>query len=195
MRPHWSTSSATALVAGTAILFLAACSALPIPHEVDLRAQLSETSGTVTAEVKVGAVEELDLRVPTDEGECFDFADVAPGLTVHSARLQWIVDVAYDGPDLTGKLQARAFAAKAGDEVFLSRNRLGPVLTTDLGGEPTRLAGAAVLDPSQLEALNDREVCWGVEVTGEDVAAPEDGTATIDYSIERLRLRITFSVF
>ncbi len=77
---------------------------------------------------------------------------------------------------------------------FRSSNTLGPVFTLKLDRTTTRLAGAAVLNPTQLEAVNDREVCWGVEVTGQDVAALEDGTARVDYEIKKLMLNIRFSV-
>ena len=57
-----------------------------------------------------------------------------------------------------------------------------------------RLAGAAVLNPTQLEAVNDREVCWGVHVTGRDLAAMEDGTANVHFEVKKLMLQIRFSV-
>ena len=187
---------ARSMAAATAVLVLSACASLPLPYDVDLQAKMSDsaTQGTVTEPIKAGEVEVLDLRVPSDEGQCLDFADVAPGATAQSAKLQWIVDAKYDGPDLTGKLQARAFVAGRDDVVFSPSHTLGPVFTLNLDKTSTRLAGAAVLNPTQLQAVNDREVCWGVEVTGEDVAALEDGTATIDYAIKKLMLHITFSV-
>ena len=182
------------LVASLAVLGLVACSALPLPHEVDLKAQISDPKGEITTEVGAGKVEELDLRVPTDEGECFVFEDVAPGATVHSAQLQWIVDVHYEGPELSGKVQGRAYVAGEGEDVFQASNTLGPVITVDLSRTSQRLAGAANLNPDQLAAINDRVICWGAHLTGQDVTAQEDGTATIGYAIERLRLRVTFSV-
>jgi len=184
-----------AIAAAAAVLILAACASLPLPMNVDLLAKMSDTEGTVSEPIKAGQVEELDLHVPTEEGQCLDFADVSPGVTVQSAQLQWIVDAKYDGPDLTGKLQARAYVAGAGDQVFLPSHTLGPVFTVNLDRTNKRLAGAAVLNPTQLQAVNDREVCWGVVVTGDDVAALEDGTATVEYSVKKLMLHIKFSVF
>lgn len=185
-----------ATAAVTAILVLTACATLPLPLDVDLRAQIPESvvEGTLTEPVREGEAETIDLRLPTEVGECLDFSDVAPGATVRSAKLQWIVDASYDGPDLTGKVQARAFAAGAGDEVFHPSNQLGPTFTLKLDRTNTRLAGAAVLNPTQLQAVNDREVCWGVEVTGRDLSAAQDGTARVDYEIKRLVLQIRFSV-
>ncbi len=184
----------SALAAGLAVLGLAACSALPLVHEEDLKAQLSDTSGEITADVVAGQVEELDLFLPTEGGECFTFEDAAPGATIHSAQLQWVVDVHYDGPELSGKVQARAYAAGEGEDVFDPSHTLGPVITVDLSRTSKRLAGAANLNPSQLEAINDRAICWGAHLQGEDVTAHETGTATIGYDVVKLRLRVTFSV-
>ncbi len=185
---------ATALASAALATILGACAAVPIPHTVDLRAQMAQTTGTVTTPIEEGQADVVDLRLPTEDGACLDFSDTAPGATVQSAQLQWIVDATYDGPDLTGKLQARAYAAGAGDDVFASQNTLGPVVTINLDKTTTRLAGAANLNPNQLAAVNDREVCWGVWVTGEDVEALESGDAAIDYDVKQLRLRITFSI-
>lgn len=188
------TGVTSASLVSLAVLVLAACSALPLPHVIDLKAQIEDPAGAVTTEVGEGQVEELDLRVPTDEGECFVFDDVAPGLTVHSSQLQWIVDIDYEGPELSGKVQARAYATGEGDEVFHGSNTLGPVVTVDLSRPTTRLAGAANLNPDQLAAINERALCWGAVLRGDDVTAQEDGTATISYEVKQLRLRITFSV-
>src|SRR5690554_1652434 len=184
------------IVAATAILLLAACSGLPLPMDVDLKAKVPADSseGTVSEPIEKGEAETLDLLLPTEAGECVDFSEVAPGVTVQSAKLQWIVDATYDGPALTGKVQARAYATGAGDEVFHSSNTLGPTFTLKLDRTSTRLAGAAVLNPEQLQAVNDREVCWGVEVTGRDLAALEDGTAHVHYEVKKLMLSIRFSV-
>src|SRR5690606_23955718 len=215
----------TPLAAAVAVVVLAACAAAPITHTVDLKAQMAEesTAGTVTAPIVAGEAGAVDLRLPDEDGDCIDFADVAPGATVGAAQLHWVVDATYDGPDLTGKLQARAFAAGAGREVFHPARTagpgatlnadttaprpaatpgppppppptVGPVFTLNLAKPATRLAGTADLNPTQLAAINDREVCWGVEVWGEDLAAHEDGVAAIGYEVRELRLRVTFSV-
>jgi len=171
----------TPLAAAVAVVVLAACAAAPITHTVDLKAQMAEesTAGTVTAPIVAGEAGAVDLRLPDEDGDCIDFADVAPGATVRAAQLHWVVDATYDGPDLTGKLQARAFAAGAGDEVFHPSHTVGPVFTLNLDKTATRLAGTADLNPTQLAAINDREVCWGVEVWGEDLAAHEEQAALI----------------
>lgn len=185
-----------AITAITATLALGACAHMPLPANVDLLAKMpAETAeGEITQPVQAGTTETVDVRLPTEEGQCLDFSEVAPGVTVQSAKLQWIVDATYQGPDLTGKLQARAYAAGAGDAVFSSNHTVGPVFTIKLDRTRTRLAGAAVLNPTQLQAVNDRVVCFGVDVSGRDVAALEDGTLTIDYSVKQLKLSITFSV-
>jgi len=184
------------LVVFAAVLMLPACSNLPFPMDVDLKAKIPEadTEGTVSEPIKEGEAETLDLHLPTEVGECIDFSEVEPGVTVQSAKLQWIVDATYDGPALTGKVQARAYATGVGDEVFHGSNTLGPTFTLKLDRTSTRLAGAAVLNPEQLQAVNDREVCWGVHVTGRDLAAMEDGTANVHFEVKKLMLSIRFSV-
>lgn len=68
------------------------------------------------------------VTAPTDDqpskeaslrGARLDFSETAPGATVQSAELQCaqlqrIVDVEYEVADVTGKLQARAYAAGSG---------------------------------------------------------------------------------
>jgi len=186
-----------AIAAVSTIVLLSACASLPLPYDVDLGDKLPQTStdGVVSEPVQEGEVEELHLRFPSEAGECFAFHDVAPGVTVRSAKLKWIVDVTYDGPELTGKLQGRAYATGVGDEVFDPSNTLGPLVTVKLDRTSTRFEGMAELNPEQLQAVNEREVCWGAAVEGEDVAALEDGTITVDYSVKKLMLHITFSVF
>ena len=174
---------------------LAACSSLPLPADVDLRARMDGgETGSAHVPITAGEAQEVDLRLPEDEGACFDIADEGFGVTIESAQLHWIVDARYEGPDLSGMLQARVFVAGADDELFHPSNTLGPTFTLKLDRTTTRLAGSGVLSPTQLVAVNDRYVCWGVEVGGRDVAAAEDGTATIHYDVESLRLRVRFSV-
>ena len=187
----WSKVSIT--VVATAAL--AACSSVPLPANVDLRARMDGgETGSAGVPITAGETQEVDLRFPEDEGACFDISDEGFAVTIESAQLHWIVDARYEGPDLSGMLQARVFVAGADDELFHASNTLGPTFTLELDRTTTRLAGSGVLSPAQLGAVNDRYVCWGVEVEGRDVAAAEDGTATIHYDVESLRLRVRFSV-
>jgi hypothetical protein len=175
-------------------LLLAACSSLPLPAEVDLRSRLgAQSEGEFEEEIVAG---ELDAtrRLPDDGGECVDFSDADIAVTVESAQLHYNVDVTYDGPELSGRLQAQLYLAGSGDPLWESSNKIGPTVTLNLDKTATRLAGTAVLDPNQLDAINDRQACWGVQVTGQDAVAQESGTARFSYVVNDLRLRITFSV-
>jgi hypothetical protein len=176
-------------------LALAGCSFLPLPARVDLRAELgAESAGILEEEITAGRNDRLDLRHPTDEGECVDFSEVDVPITVQSAQLNYRADLDYDGPDLSGMLNAQLFAWAEGDEAWLDRNRVGPTVTVNLDRTSTRLAGSAVLSKDQLRAVNDRSICWGLWVTGRDVTAAESGTATFEYDIQQLMLNIRFSV-
>lgn len=176
-------------------LLLAGCSQLPLPAEVDLKARLgSSSSGTVEEEIRAGEAGDLDLRHPTADGECVDFEDVDLPVTLESARLNYNASVGYDGPELSGELRAQLYAAPVGEDLWQERNRIGPDVRVDLDQPETRLAGNVRLSDAQVEAVNDREVCWGLWVRGEDVTAQDDGTATIEYDIQQLILDIRFSV-
>jgi hypothetical protein len=175
-------------------LFLAACSSLPLPAEVDLRSRLgAQSEGEFEEEIVAG---ELDTtrRLPDDGGECVDFSDADIAVTVESAQVHYNLDVTYDGPELSGRVQAQLYLAGTGDPLWESSNRIGPTVTLNLDKTATRLAGTAVLGPNQLEAINESQACWGVQVTGHDAVVQESGTARFSYVVNDLRLRITFSV-
>ncbi len=187
--------SVLTIAASAVALALVACSALPIPATVDLRARMgADARGTTEAPIGAGEAGEVDLRIPTDAGECIDISDEGFTITVESAQLHWNLAATYDGPDLSGMLQARFYVAGEGEDVFAARHTLGPVFTLNLDRTETRLAGTAVLNPAQLRAINDGVICWGLSVTGRDVTAAEDGTASISYDVRDLRLSIRFSV-
>lgn len=183
------------MMATAAVLLLAACSSLPLPAEVDLRQHMGDaTDGSVEVPIGAGPETDIDTTLPEEVGECFDLTGESYPVTVESAQLHWNVDVAYHGPELSGRVQARLYVAGSDDDLFHASNTLGPTVTVNLDRTTTRFAGTATLGPSQLEAIDDREVCWGVRVTGDDVGAEESGTATIDYDVRDLRLKIRFSV-
>lgn len=182
----------------TAILLLSACASMPIPIDVDLRGKVGDTEekGTITEPIEAGESKKVDLRLPETGDKCIDFADIAPdAITVRSAKLQWIIDVSYSGPELSGDLEARLYLTGRGDDIFDKSNKLGPVFQLDLDKATNRLEGTAELDAEHLEAVNDRKICWGIAITGENVSAAEDGTLEIDYKVKKAMLHITFSVF
>lgn len=176
-------------------LAVAGCSFLPLPARVDLRARLgAESAGTVEEEIIAGETESLNLRHPSGDGECVDFSDVDIPVTVQSAQLNYRADLDYDGPPLSGRLQARVYAWPEGEDAWLARNKVGPTVTVNLDKSSTRLAGTAVLSKDQLRAVNEKSICWGLLVSGDDVTAEESGTATFEYDVQQLMLNIRFSV-
>jgi hypothetical protein len=185
-------SPIVAFAIGTVVL--AACASHPITADVDVRAQMPETSGTTEFELEVGEEQDVDVLLPTSTGECVDLSAAGIDVTVHRAQLHWNVDVTYDGPPMTGMLQARLYVAGAQDDLFAAQHSLGPVVTVKLDRTTTRFAGTAVLSPAQLRAVNDGVICWGVDVRGRDVSVEEGGTATIEYEINDLWMRLDFSV-
>lgn len=182
-------------IGGVAGLLLAGCSQLPLPAQVDLKARLGSTSsGEVEEEIEAGNVGELDFEHPTENGECVDFEDVDLPVTLESARLNYNAEVRYDGPELSGELRAQLYAAPSADDLWDERNRIGPSFRLDLDEPSTRLAGSARLTDAQVDAVNAKEVCWGLWVRGDSVSAEESGKATIEYDIQQLMLDIRFSV-
>jgi hypothetical protein len=175
-------------------LLLAACSAVPLPAEIDLRSRLgAQSEGSFQEEITAGELDRTN-RLPAEQGECVGFSDADITVTVESAQLHYNLDVTYDGPDLSGNLRAQLYLAGTGDDLWADDNKAGPTVTLNLDKISTRLAGTAVLSPEQLQAINDRSACWGVAVTGRDAVAHESGTATFSYLVRELRLRLTFSV-
>lgn len=176
-------------------------------EEVELAGQLDQDqSGTIRQEIKAGTSEEVDLRLPSEEGRCTDFSEVELPSEVEGAldgsgslervHVNYDVQVDYvDGPALSGWMQARLYGTseEAGD-LWHERNRVGTPVTVNLDRGEARLTGAAVLNDEQLQALNDRNVCWGLAVRGRDVTAEEDGLAVFDYSVNRLKLTIEYRV-
>lgn len=174
---------------------LASCSSLPLPATIDLKAKLGEAaSGSVSERITAGDAGDIAFKHPSDEGACLDLSDVDIPVKVESARLHYDVELRYRGPDLTGRVAGQLYASAEASDLWRAPNKVGPRVTLNLDKARTRLAGSAVLHPEQLDAINDRWLCWGVQVSGKDVSATETGEATITYVIHDLRLSIRFSV-
>ncbi|HEX7003739.1 MAG TPA: hypothetical protein VF168_06100 [Trueperaceae bacterium] len=174
---------------------LSACSWLPIPYTIDLRAQLgSNATGSASHEIEAGEAGDLDFRHPDGDGECIDFSEVDIPVTVESARLHFNTTVEYDGPRLTGTVAAQLYLSRDPERLWLPSNRVGPRVTVNLNHADTRLAGTAVLNREQIEGLNQQYLCWGLQIDGNNVTATESGEATIEYSVEELKLATRVSV-
>lgn len=177
------------------LTFLSACSWLPLPYSMDLKDKLgSSSSGSVGHQIEAGDAGNLDFSHPDDNGECIDFSDADIPVTVESARLHYNATVDYEGPALSGKVSAQLYVSDQQGNLWAGANKVGPKVTLVLSNADTRLAGTAVLNRDQVDGINDRYLCWGLRVSGNDVSAMETGTATIEYSVEQLRLDIRFSV-
>ena len=186
----------TLVVAGLLVMVLTACSALPLPARIDLRAQLgSEASGSFQEEITEGRADDISMRHPEGDGQCVSFDDVDIPVTVERARLHYNVRVGYDGPELTGRFRAQLYASDELGDLWSPENRVGPGLDVKLDRDDVRLAGTAVLNRDQIDGINARELCWGVEIEGRDVSARSSGTATFTYDVQQLMLNIRFSVF
>jgi hypothetical protein len=176
------------------MLVISGCSFLPLPMTIDLKTRLlSKTSDTVSHEIGASEAEDIDFEHPDENGECIDFQDADIPVTVESARLHYDADIDYSGPSLTGNVAAQLYVAPDAASLWNARNKVGPTISIDLRNPDTTLAGTAVLNPDQVEGINAKELCWGLKVTGSDISAAE-GKATIDYTIEELKLAIRFSV-
>ncbi len=184
-----------AIVAALIVLLLAGCSAFPVPVRIDLKARLGDAAqGSFEEPVGAGSNATIDARYPTDEGQCVDFSDASFAAKVEKGSLTWNGEVTYDGPALTGKVQAQLYASSQASTVWQPSSKVGPAVTVRLDKTTTHLAGTAVLNKDQVKALNDRNLCWGLHLTGTDVSAAESGTATISYSISKLVLAAGVSV-
>ena len=176
-------------------LILAGCSALPLPMNIDLREQLGESvRGTFSEPITAGQVDDIDLRHPPGGGECLSFEEIEIPVTVQRVRLEYRVALAYDGPPLTGRFSARLHLSDELGDLWEDANRVGPPIELELAGGEETLAGTLVLNRDQVRGVNERSLCWGASITGEDVSATGSGDATFHYDVERLMLRIRFSV-
>ena len=175
-------------LAGLLLLGLSACSWLPVPYSVDLRDRLGpDASGSAQHVIGAGEAGNVDFRHP-DGGECIDFGDTDIPATVESARLHYAATLEYSGPPLTGRVSVQLHLSRQENRLWLASNKVGPQVTVNLDRATTRLAGTAVLNREQVEGINDRYLCWGIDVSGSNVSATESGTATLEYTIEQLKL-------
>lgn len=162
---------------------------------IDLKARLgSRTSGTVQQEINAGEVTDVDFRHPEPNGECIAFEDADIPVTVRSARLNYNANADYQGPALTGTVRAQLYVSKNEASLWNAGNKVGPEVTVNLSNPDTRLAGTAVLNRDQVDGINSKFLCYGLEVTGSKISASQSGEATIEYTIDQLRLDIRFSV-
>lgn len=176
-------------------LFVSACSWLPLSYTMDLKPQLgSSSSDVVRHEIGSGDAGDFGLRHPEEGDECIAFTEADIPVTVESARLHYNATVDYAGPELSGRVTAQLYLSHDIDNLWLARNKVGPQVTVNLNDADARLAGTAVLNNEQVDGINAKHLCWGLRITGDDVRALGEGTATISYEVKELKLAIRYSV-
>jgi hypothetical protein len=184
-----------ALLAVIVMVALAGCRSLPLPAEFDLLPGLGEAAeGVVEADLIAGLTTNLGLHLPNPYGACLDLDPPPAGARVENAVLHYQVEVRYDGPEVQGEVRLQPFAAANG-ALWEAANAVGDGVVVDLTAGTTVASDAIRMTPHQLQALNDRRVCWGIELAGERLTPDANGVATIGYRVQQLRLRVAFSLF
>ncbi len=178
------------------IVVLAACKAIPIPLEIDLLAKLGDAaSGTIEKQIVAGSAYDVRKHIPEAGESCLVLDDDRRGVTLVHANLTYELDLAYDGPPISGVVEVQAYLAADEEALFSDAAALGAPVRVDLASPTVTLGDSVRLDRYQIAAVNDRRVCVGLLLVGTDLSAEEDGVASIDYDVKQLRLRISFSVF
>jgi hypothetical protein len=194
MNSAWVSRLATVLAAIGLAVAAAGCRSLPIPIEIDLLAHLGgERSGIVEESVRSGIVPELVLDLPQEADACID-VDEQPVVLVH-ARLQYALDVRYEGPALAGIVEVQPYLAPSAATRWNDESALGDPITVDLASARAALAGTVELTPAQVAGLNQGRVCWGLRLRGSGVEAAADGTLRAAYDVRTLRARAGVAVF
>jgi hypothetical protein len=193
--PAVAIRATTALLALAVLVALAGCRSLPLPAEFDLLPGLGEAAaGTVEASLIAGLTTNLGLHLPNPYGACLDLEPPPAGARVENAVLHYQLEVSYDGPEVQGEVRFQPFAAANG-ALWEGANAVGEGVVVDLTAGTIVASDAIRLTPAQLQALNERRVCWGIELAGERLTPDANGVATIGYRVQQLRLRVAFSLF
>ncbi len=171
---------------------LSACSALPIT--VNLLPYLgTEASGTFAWTVVPGTWN-MDLRLPDDQGFYADFSSAEIPVNFTSASLDYTVELTKTPPGgLSGTVTVQAYLAPATPNVNLWEEayKLGDPRTFDLSTERLTISDQILLNPAQLQALNEGTLRFGIHLTGGPVTATTGGEVHFTYEITRLNLSVT----
>jgi hypothetical protein len=184
------------MTAAAVLVALVACGTLPLSAQFDLRPSLADArSGAIEVAVRAGDAGDVTLRVPPEDEACQRLEDERYGATIEMARLDYEIDVAYDGPALRGLVEIQPYLSPDAATLWNGANALGDAVLIDLGAGSTTIVETVRLTGTQLGAVNERHVCAGIELRARHVAAVEDGVAVLAYEVRRLRLGIGFSLF
>ncbi|HEX7022658.1 MAG TPA: hypothetical protein VF171_07360 [Trueperaceae bacterium] len=108
-------------------LALSACSWLPLPTTVDLLPRLGQqASGSYRTSVAASMPAPLDAKLPDEAGAIAGFSDEAPPVTVEWGELRYDIQISYQGPALSGSLQAVLYLAPDnGERLWQEKYQLG----------------------------------------------------------------------
>lgn len=137
----------------------------------------------------------LDERLPNDEGELLDFADVelpGPGRVV-GLGLDYALNLRHDS-ELAGQLSLQLYIAPPGeDSLWQDVYRFGAPQTLDLAAQEFVLSERAFLNEAQLELLRARRLRVGLRLTGEPTLRLGE-EVTLGYAFTRLLLRLHYAL-
>jgi hypothetical protein len=178
------------------VMVLTGCSVIPIPVKVDLREHLGEhAQGAYQQEILAGAFPQVDWRYPTTEGTTIDFSGTDIPVRVHRAQAQVNIAFTYDGAPLSGEVRAQVYLAPAGsDSLWQTRYALGAPQVMALEQRLNRLEDTVVLTGEQVRALNEKQVRWGIKLTG-SAGAQESGVRVLRYRVDTFELHAGVGVF
>jgi hypothetical protein len=177
-----------------ALVLMAGCRTLPLASTIDLLPSLGDAAaGSVEAGLVAGLTTNLGLRLPSAFGSCLELDPLPPGVRVERAVLHYQVEVTYDGPEMRGEVRLQPFAAADGG-LLDDASAVGAGIDVDLAAGQVVAVEDIPLTAAQLQAFDERRVCWGLSLTGDSLRPDADGVATIAYAVQELRLRVAFSL-
>jgi hypothetical protein len=172
---------------------LAGCSSIPLP--IDLMGSLGErANGNFTASIPIGAYS-THSKLP-EKPSTTDFSSQNIGVKVVGGTLDYRFNLTYSGKTkLEGTVTAQVYIAAAGleasDSLWQDRYKLGTAKTVTLEMGKTSLAvdGNAPLNETQIKALNDKKMRFGVLVDGKGSSSAAS-SVEFKYQLKRLTLNV-----
>jgi hypothetical protein len=181
-------------IALLAIAFaLAGCSSIPLP--IDLMGSVGErANGNFTASIPVG-VYSTHGKLP-EKPSTTDFGTQNIGINVVGGTLDYRFNLTYTGKTkLEGTVTAQVYIAPAGleasDSLWQDRYKLGTAKTIVLETGKTSLTvdGNAPLNDTQVKALNDKKMRFGVLIDGKGSSSAAS-SVEFKYQLKRLTLNV-----
>jgi hypothetical protein len=172
---------------------LAGCSSLPIP--IDLLGSVGErANGDFTTSIPLGAYS-THSKLPENPNTT-DFSSQSLGVKVVGGTLDYRLNLTYAGKtNLEGTVTVQVYIAAAGleasDSLWQDRYKLGTAKTIKLETGKTSLIvdGNAPLNETQIKALNDKKMRFGVLVDGKGSSSAAS-SVEFKYQLKRLTLNV-----